>query len=215
MNLSLSPPSVSSPHSWKIDMKLNRCFLNQFITIKSCCYHQELSELTSFFPYRSKLFLLPPGRQSGIFKYLNIWQKHIAACLYLHVLLIIAVSCPVSITTWWWLLQRLHRPQPQRITTCYSIVSFPMGRLRCYGNSQAHLGAARWQPPMEAAIAAAPVVWCRLAVCGTVTKTESETETGTATPSQDCRGPRWKLQQRQPFMAPYLMLSLWTRSSLN
>lgn len=130
---------------------------------------------------------------------------------------VITLFCPVSITTWWWLPQLLHQPQrrPLRITTCSSTASSHTAPLRCYGSSQAHPGAARWQPPMEAATVAAPVVWYPPAVCGTVRKTESETETGTATASLDCRGPRWKLQRRQPFMAQYLTLSLLTRSTLD
>lgn len=129
--------------------------------------------------------------------------------------LIFALLCSVSITTWWWLQQQLLQPQPQRTTTCCSTVSCPTAPLRCYGSSRAPPGAAHWQPPTEAVTVAAPVVWCLPAVCETATKTESETETGTATPSQDCQGPQWKLQRRQPFMAPYLTLSLLTRPTEN
>lgn len=169
-----------------------------------------------FLSNRSKLFHLPPGRQSG--KCIQIskpWQ-HIVAGLCVLVVWMITLFCELfSITTWWWLLQRLHLPQLQKITTCYSTVSFPTAPLRCYGSSRGRPGAVHWQPPMEAAIVAAPVVWCPPAACGTATKTGSETETGTATPSQDCQDPRWRLRRRRPFMAPYLTLSLLTRSTLN
>lgn len=223
------------PHSLKTSCHLNfcietdvktskqtyfehRCLLNQFVTVNSGCVYPEWSKLTvsSSFSYRFKLFLLPPGRQSGkLIQISELWQRHTAVCLCLLVVLMITLFCPVSITTWWWLPQQLHLPQPQKITTFYSTVFFPTAPPQCYGSSQAHPGAAHWQPPMEAAIVAAPVVWCPPAVCGTATKTESETETETATPSQDCRGPQWKLQRRPPFMAPYLTLSLLTRSTLN
>lgn len=170
---------------------------------------------SSSFSYRSKFLLLPPRRQSGIFTQTpELWQPHTAVSLCLVVLTVI-LFCPVSITTWWWLPQQLHQRQPQRTTTCSSTVSCPTARLRCYGSSRAPRGAARWLPPTEAATVVAPVVWCLPAVCGTATKTESETETGTATASQDCQGPRWKLQRRRPFMAPYLTLSLLTRSTQN
>lgn len=122
--------------------------------------------------------------------------------------------CPFSITTWWWLLRQLH--QRQRTMTCFSTVSCPTAPLRCCGSSRAPQGAARWQPPTEAATVEAPAVWCLPAACETATKTERETGTGTAIPSQDCQGHRWKLQRRrQPSMAQYLTLSLLTRPPQN
>lgn len=114
-----------------------------------------------------------------------------------------------SITTWWWLLQPPRRPPPLRIMTCCSTVSSRTAPRRCCGSSRARLEAARWPPQTGAATAEAPAAWCRPAACGTGTETESET--GTATPSQDCRGPRWK-PRRQPFTAPYLTLSPLTRT---
>lgn len=116
-----------------------------------------------------------------------------------------------SITTWWWPPQPPRRPPPPRITTCCSTASSLTAPRPCCGSSRARLEAARWPPQTGAATAEAPAAWCRPAACGTVTETETESETGTATPSQDCRGPRWR-PRRQPFTAPYLTLSPLTRT---
>lgn len=128
-------------------------------------------------------------------------------------MLMVTLLCPVSITTWWWPPQQQPQRLPQRTTTCSWTASCPIP-LRCCGSSRAPRGAARWPPLTEAATVAAPAAWCLPAACGTTTKTESGTGTGTT--SQDCPGPRWKLQRRRrPFMAPYLTLSLLTRSTQN
>lgn len=138
-----------------------------------------------------------------------------------HVVVCLTFNChfflfPVSITTWWWLLQQLHQLRPQRIMTCSSTVTCRTAPPSSYGSSQERLQTAHWLLPTEAATAAAPVVWCLPAVCGTATKTGSETETGTAMPFQDYQGPPWKQQQlQQPFMVLYLTLSLLTRSTRN